>query len=404
MSALSNLRYVGDDTIISAAQPTNNTRRSGELLVAQYDLAQVAATTDRDQIARGPTSLWRYAALLPLDDPENAVTLDEGWTPLIPAIRLGNTLGLEQLFIKDEGRNPSGTFKDRGASVAISRARELGIRTVIHNSSGNAGGAWGLYAARAGLRCINILPHDVLPASCLQSVLSGAVTVQLNDRWQRAGPLVQETAARNGWFNVGTLREPYRLEGKKTMGLELCEQLGWIMPDVIVYPAGGGLGVIAIYKAFDELEELGWIKKGRRPRLVITQYRGCAPIVRAFRERATEVEEWDDIDVLPGGLKSSNPGGGRAVLQLVRETGGICVDISTQEALDAAAEIAATEGVFACPESATTLVGLRKAMDVLPILPSNKVVLMSTGSGLKSIPNFPTPTPIVLQPGEELHL
>ncbi len=404
MSALTNLRYSGGGASISAANPVNNTQPHGELLFAEYDLERLAQTVDRDSIASGPASLWRYAALLPLDDPDNTVTLNEGWTPLVPAQRLGRALGLEALYIKDEGRNPSGSFKDRGASVAISRAREIGIKTVIHNSSGNAGGAWGLYAARAGIRCINIMPDDVLPASVMQSALSGAVTVHFNDRWQNAGKLVQSSADRHGWFNVGTFREPYRIEGKKTMGLELCEQFGWAVPDVIVYPAGGGLGMVAIYKAFDELEALGWIEKGKRPRLVVTQYTGCAPIVQAYRQGASDVEEWQDIQILPGGLKSANPGGGRAVLKLVRETGGTCVAVSTEEALSAAAEIASSEGVFACPESATTLVGLRKAKEILPILPSDRIVLMSTGSGLKSIPNFPSPQIITLQPREELKL
>lgn len=404
MSALTHLSYAGDQTIVSSAQPANNTRPAGELLFAQYDIARVAETVDRDAIPAGPSSLWRYAALLPLDDPGNAVSLAEGWTPLVPAKRLGQSLGLEALFIKDEGRNPSGTFKDRGASVAISRARELGITTVIQNTSGNAGGAWGLYAARAGMRCINVMPDDVLPASVLQSAMSGAVTVKFGDRWQKAGGVVQAAADQHGWFNVSTFREPYRLEGKKTMGLELCEQFGWSLPDVIVYPSGGGLGMVAIYKAFDELEALGWIEKGKRPRLVVTQYTGCAPIVRAFRQGDADVEEWQDIRILPGGLKSANPGGGRAVLRLVRETGGTCVDVSTQEALDAVRDMASNEGVFACPESATTLEGLRKAMKILPILPSDRVVLMATGSGLKSLPNFPSPDMITLQAGEDLRL
>jgi threonine synthase len=404
LGALLDLQYTGGGEIVSAARPANNLSTSGELLLARYDLARIAATVDRDALYRGPSSLWRYAPLLPVEDPDQAVTLGEGWTPLVPALRLGTELGIDRLLIKDEGRNPSGTFKDRGTSVAVSKARELGIRTAIHNSSGNAAGSWGLYSARAGLRCVNIVPPDTLPASLFQSTLSGAVTVVMNGRWQDSGAVVAAAVKRYGWFNVGTLREPYRVEGKKTMGFEICEQLDWRVPDVVVYPAGGGLGAIAIYKAFDELEALGWIEKGRRPRLVITQYTGCAPIVRAFREGRSNADEWPEVDVLPGGLKSPRPGGAKAVLELVRATRGTCIEVSSEEALRAAAGVAATEGIFMAPESATTVVGLRKAISELSIGRGDNVVLMATGAGIKSVQNFAPPALIRINAGEELVL
>ncbi|MDA1091121.1 MAG: threonine synthase [Proteobacteria bacterium] len=362
---------------------------AGDYPEVHYDLTRIREEFDRDSLAHGVASLWRYAPLLPVDDPENAVTLGEGWTPLLPVPNLGATFGCANLMAKDEGRNPSGTFKDRGASVAITRHREMGVEVVIHNSSGNAGGAMALYAARAGIRCINLLPGDVLPASLLQSTLAGADTRILDGPWQESGRLVADAVEDHGWFNIGTLKEPYRLEGKKTMGYEIAEQLGWSLPDAIVYPTGGGLGAIAIYKAFRELQELGWVDAGPLPKLIVTQYEGCAPIVRAFQKNADHAELWTDLQVLPGGLKSTKPPGDKAVLKLIRETGGTAIAVSTPDALEAAALMTRTEGIFPCPESATTIAGLKTALDEDVVSRDARIVLVVTGSGLKSIPAFP---------------
>ncbi len=354
-------------------------------LRARYDLEKMRREIPRDAISKGPASLWRYAPLLPAD-PQNAVTLSEGWTPLLPAPRLARSLGMSRLLIKDEGRNPSGTFKDRGASVAVSRYRELGVNTVAHNSSGNAGGSWSLYAARAGITCVNVLPTDALPAS-RQHCRAGGQPVFLLDNWHIGGRLIEEACQREGWLNICTLREPYRLEGKKTMGLEIAEQLGWRMPDAVVYPMGGGLGALAIYKAFEELLALGWIN-GRLPRLYITQYDGCAPLVRAWEEGASECMPWGAIEIPPGGLKSPNPPGGSAILELLREHGGGALTVSAVEAFAAVDEMTSAEGIFPCPESATTLAGLRKARERGWIGADDEVVLICTGSGLKSIPSL----------------
>ncbi len=335
--------------------------------------------------------MWRYGALLPLDNIEDRVSLSEGWTPLLSAATLGQGIGCPNLFIKDEGRNPSGTFKDRGAAVAVSRLRELGITTIAHNSSGNAAGSWGLYAARAGLQCVNLVPDDVLPSSLQQSVLAGAQTVMLTDQWKFGGGLIADAVQTHGWFNIGTLKEPYRVEGKKTMGYEICEQLGWKLPDAIVYPTGGGLGAIAIYKGIRELVALGWVEDGPLPKLIVSQYEGCAPIVRAFREGKDKAETWEDLDVLPGGLKSTTPPGDRAVLEILRETGGSAYTATNDESIDAVSEIVRTEGVFPCPESATTLVALKKALADGIVESDATVVLLSTGSGLKSVDVMPTP-------------
>ncbi len=368
-------------------------------LRACYDLERIRREVTVESIANGPTSLWRYAALLPVDRPENAISLNEGWTPLLNTPRLARKLGMKRLAVKDEGRNPSGTFKDRGASVAVSRYLELGVKTVAHNSSGNAGGSWSLYAARAGITCVNILPTDAQPSSRQHCRASGQPTFLL-ENWHDGGRLVAEACEKNGWLNICTLREPYRLEGKKTIGLEIAEQLGWRMPEVIVYPMGGGLGALAIYKAFEELLQLGWIS-GKLPRLYITQYDGCAPLVTAWDEGRDECTPWGEINIPPGGLKSPNPPGGRAVLELIRDHGGGALAVTADEALAAVDEMTREEGLFPCPESATTLVGLRKAIARGWINAEEAVVLISTGSGLKSIPTMEEPRfPIVTTSAE----
>jgi len=372
----------------------------GDFPEVHYDLARIAAEVDRDSFAAGPASLWRYAPLLPAERPHEAVTLGEGWTPLVPMPALGEALDVPRLWAKDEGRNPSGTFKDRGASVALTRLRELGIDTVIHNSSGNAGGAWGLYAARAGIRCVNLLPDDVPPASLRQSELSGADTLLLDGPWLESGAMVADAVARHGWHAVGTLKEPHRLEGKKTMGLELAEQLGWTLPDAIVYPTGGGLGAIAMYKAFAELRALGWIDDAPLPKLIVTQYEGCAPIVRAYEAGADHAEPWTELDVPPGGLKSTRPPGDRAVLALLAETGGTAIAVSADDAIAAVADVVRREGLFPCPEVGTCIAGLRQALAAGVVDAGARIVVMFTGSGLKSVPILPRSPSRTLRAGE----
>ncbi|MDB5922249.1 MAG: hypothetical protein JWN13_1185 [Betaproteobacteria bacterium] len=375
------------------------TAKPGETLEVRYDLERVKREVSPRDIEQGPANLWRYAPLLPVQDAKHVISLNEGYTPLLQTPRLARKLGLKTLSVKDEGRNPSGTFKDRGASVAISRYAELGVRTVALNSSGNAAGSWSLYAARAGMTSVNVVPTDAQPSSLQQCRASGQPTFLLKN-WHDAGRFVAEACECNGWLNICTLKEPYRLEGKKTMGLEIAEQLGWKMPDAVFYPAGGGLGAIAIWKAFDELLRLGWVK-GKLPRLYVTQYEGCAPIVQAFEQKRAECSAWGKIDVPPGGLKSPNPPGGRGVLELIRKHGGGAIAVSASDAFAAVDELAREEGIFACPESATTLVGLTQAIARKWIKPLEHVVLVSTGSGLKSIPTLPEPRfPTISSSGE----
>lgn len=374
----------------------------GDFAEVVYDLDRIRETVDRDSISAREASMWRYHELLPLDDPENAVTLGEGWTPQLLAKRLASAIDVRTLWIKDEGRNPSGTFKDRGASASVSRLRELGIQTVVHNSSGNAGGSWAMYAARAGMKCVNLLPDDVLPASLQQSTQCRADTYVLDGPWKVAGGMVANAVERHGWCDVRTLREPYRLEGKRTMGFEIAEQLGWRLPDAVVYPTGGGIGAIAIFKAFKELQALGWVADGPLPKLIVTQYDGCAPIVRAFENGEDHAETWHELDVPPGGLKSTTPPGDRRVLSLINETGGTAVAVDQHKAIDAVGHIARTEGLFICPESATTYVGLREARKRRNISADDEIVIVATGNGLKSIPVLPSASPRHVQPDDKL--
>ncbi|MDG2204669.1 MAG: threonine synthase [Alphaproteobacteria bacterium] len=358
----------------------------GDFAEVHYDLDRIGRDVDRDSLSHGAPSMWRYAPLLPVDDFSNIVSLGEGFTPMLPAPEIAAEFGVRELFLKDEGQNPSGTFKDRGASASVSRLRELGVRTVVHNSSGNAGGSWAMYCARAGLQCVNVLPEDVMPASLAQSLLSGARTLVLDGAWNAAGAIVADALERHGWFDVRTLREPYRLEGKKTMGFEIAEQLGWALPDAIVYPTGGGIGAVAIYKGLSELQKLGWIEKGPLPKLIVTQFAGCAPIVRAFENGDEAADEWLDLDVPPGGLKSVRPPGDRKVLEWIRETNGAAFGIKSQDALDMVRSVARAEGIFQCPESATAVVGLKMALKQGIVAPSDRVIVVSTGSGMKSVP------------------
>lgn len=383
--SLTHLESIPGGERISPDAPLN--AEKGTLLYARYDLDKIKAEITPKDIERGPATLWRYAPLLPVRDPKNIVTLGEGWTPLLRADRLAASIGCGNLWIKDEGRNPSGTFKDRGAAVAISRYRELGVKTVALNSSGNAGGSWALYAARAGISCTTILPTDAQTSSRRQCELGAARTYYVED-WHAAGKIVADACAKHGWLNVNTLKEPYRTEGKKTMGLEIAEQLRWQLPDAVIYPMGGGLGAIAIWKAFEELLALGWVK-GRMPKLIVTQYTGCAPVVKAFDENKDKVEPWGELDVPPGGLKSPYPPAGDAVLALMKKHGGAAIGVTTDEAIREVGAVAQSEGIFACPESATTITGLRKALARGILKASDRVVAVSTGSGLKSIPTLP---------------
>ncbi len=383
------------------ARRVQNLCPCGAPLLVRYHLDRVAAAVRPDMLVGRPTNLWRYIELLPVDDPTNVVSLGEGWTPVWPLRRLGGALGLPHLSLKDEGLNPTGTFKARGAAVGVSRARELGITEFAMPTAGNAGGAWAAYGARAGMRAHIVMPVDAPAMNVREALAAGADVRLVRGLISDAGRIVARAVARYGWFDASTLKEPYRIEGKKTMGLEIAEQTGWNPPDVILYPAGGGVGLIGLWKAFAELRALGWLPERARPRLVAVQAEGCAPLVRAWEEGRAESEFWPDAATVASGLRVPKALGDFIVLRAVRETGGTCVAVSDREILDAVARLAREEGLLVCPEGAATLAAVLRLRDTGWLTRDARVLLLNTGSGLKYPEVLPTEAP-VMDPDDDL--
>jgi len=360
----------------------NLCRECGKPLLARYDLEAAArAFSARDLVSRQAT-IWRYGEVLPVRDPAQALTLGEGWTPLIHARRLGAELGFEQLYIKDESLNPTGSFKARGLAVAISRASELGVTAVSIPSAGNAAGAMSAYAALAGLEAHVYMPLDVPGPFAAECRALGAKVTLVDGLITDCGRRAAEEGRNRGWFDVSTLKEPYRIEGKKTMGYELAEQFGWTLPDVVIYPTGGGTGLIGMWKAFDEMERLGWID-ARRPRMVTVQSEGCAPMVRAFHEGAEFAEPWSDVATLAAGLRVPAAIGDFLILRALRESNGTAIAVPDAEMMDAARLMGRTQGLFTCPEGAAPLVAFQHLRQQGWIGDDETVVLFDTGSGLK---------------------
>jgi threonine synthase len=351
-------------------------------LYPRYDLDPVARAVRREDLAGRPASLWRYRELLPVRDSRHVVTLGEGWTPLVPLTGLAKQWGLSHAWVKDESQMPTGSFKARGMAVAISRARELGVTRVAVPSAGNAGGALATYAARAGLEAFVFMPEDVPRVNAIECEAAGARAFLVRGLITDCGRLVRANAPRMGWFDMSTLWEPYRVEGKKTMGFELAEQLGWELPDVVLYPTGGGTGLVGMWKAWQELERIGWIGS-RRPRMVAVQAEGCAPIVRAFHAGAETVTPWEHAATGASGLRVPAAIGDRLMLQALRESGGTAVAVSEAEIAEAVRLLARKEGLFAAPEGAATLAGLRHLLDAGLVDRSERIVLFNTGTGLK---------------------
>ncbi len=325
--------------------------------------------------------MWRYAPVLPPAD-TSIVSLGEGWTPLIRTRRLGAMLGAEALWVKDEGLNPTASFKARGLACAISMCVELGIRKVAIPSAGNAASALAAYAAAAGLESYIFMPRDVPQANYLECKAYGANVTLVDGLISDCGRMVAERGPQEGWFDVSTLKEPYRIEGKKTMGYEVAEQMDWEPPDAIFYPTGGGVGMIGMWKAFDEMEKLGWIG-GRRPKMIAVQAEGCAPVVRAFEENEPRSRFFDGAHTVAAGLRVPKPLGDFLVLDAVRSSGGTAIAVSDEEMLDAGAELASSEGIFAAPEGAACVAALRKLLANGFLKPADRIVLYNTGSGLK---------------------
>jgi threonine synthase len=357
-------------------------------LLARYDLSAAASMVTPGEIAERDNGMWRWREVLPVRETHNIVTLGEGGTPLIRADKLGEQLGLQNLFVKDESVNPTGTFKARGLSAAVSRALELGVTEFVIPTAGNAGGALAAYAARAGLTAHVYMPKDAPPVNIAEVSLSGSELVLVNGLIGDAGHAASEGAQANGWFDVSTLKEPYRLEGKKIMGYELALQFApdpewqWELPDVIIYPTGGGTGLVGMWKAFDELERLGWVSE-ERPRMVTVQAEGCAPIVRAFEEGTERAEAWENAQTIAAGLRVPSAVGDRLMLAALRESEGTAVAVSDEAILEAQAQLAAAEGIFAAPEGAASVAAARKLAADGWINPGERVVLFNTGTGMK---------------------
>jgi threonine synthase len=332
--------------------------------------------------------MWRYAPVLPAAANE-AVTLGEGWTPLHRASRLGSELGGANVWIKDEGSNPTGSFKARGLSVAVTMAKKLGIRKLAVPSAGNGGSALAAYAALARLEAHIFMPDDVPHSNFLECMASGARVTLINGLISDCARMVGERKQQEGWFEVTTLKEPYRIEGKKTMGYEVAEQFDWRLPDAILYPCGGGVGLIGMWKAFSELEKLGWIGP-ERPRMIAVQAAGCAPITRAF-EQQTEVSDfWTNAHTIAAGLRVPKALGDFLVLRALRESGGTSVAVSDEDMLDAALLLARCEGIFAAPETGACVAALKSLFENSFLGPNDKVVIFSTGSGLKYLESYST--------------
>jgi threonine synthase len=371
----------------------------GAPLLARYDLDQVRGGVTRDEIASRAADLWRYHEVLPVRDPAHVTTLGEGMTPLLPLPTYGAGIGVPRLLMKDEGLIPTGTFKARGAAVGVSRARELGVKAVAMPTNGNAGAAWSMYAARAGLGSLVVMPVDAPEITRRECVVSGAELYLVDGLINHAGALVKAAVeARTGYQEVSTLKEPYRIEGKKTMGYEIVEQLGWKVPDVILYPAGGGVGLIGIHKAMQEMQELGWIGE-TLPRLVAVQSQGCPPIVEAFEAGLDESTLAPASHTLAFGINVPKALGDFLVLRGVRESGGTAIAVSDEAILQELRGLAAQEGTWICPEGAACLAAARELRESGWIGEQEQVVVLNTGTGLKYPDTVPIDVPVLPRDG-----
>jgi len=354
----------------------------GSPLLVRYNLTKAKAALDKSSLAGRVASLWRYRELLPLQQDTNQISLGEGYTPLLNAKTLAGEMGLRRLLIKDEGQNPTGSFKDRGLSMAISRAKELGVRKAAIPSAGNAGGSFAAYAARAGIDAHVFMPRDTPMANQIEVKQYGAKLTLVDGLINDCGRIIAEKKTAEGWFDVSTLKEPYRVEGKKTMGYEIAEQLNWHLPDVIIYPTGGGTGLIGMWKAFEELETLGWID-GARPRMVSVQASGCAPIVKAFEENKATAEPWQNGQTVASGLRVPQAVADFLILESIRASRGTALSVRDDEMLAEIPRVGKTEGIFFCPEGAACIAALRRLVAGGWIAADDEVLIFNTASGLK---------------------
>ena len=365
----------------------NLCRECGKPLLVRYDLNSAKHTLTKESLPSRRADMWRYREVLPVEKEENIVSLGEGWTPLLPAKRLGERLGFSRLYIKDESQNPTQSFKARGMATAVSMAKELGVKKLAVPSAGNAAGALAAYAASAGLDCFIFMPRDTPQANIVECEQTGATVTLMDGLITDCGAEVARRKEAEGWFDVSTLKEPYRVEGKKTLGYELAEQLDWQLPDVIVYPTGGGTGLIGMWKAFDEMEQMGWIDN-KRPRMVSVQAAGCAPIVRALEEGKRFADEFPNASTVASGLRVPRAVGDFLILDAIRASGGTAVAVTDEELLAATLEVGAAEGVFCAPEGAACLPALKKLVASGAVTCKESVVLFNTGAGVKYLEAF----------------
>jgi threonine synthase len=359
----------------------------GKPLLVRYDLKRIAKFLTRQALYARRSDLWRYREMLPVRREDNIVSLGEGWTPLLHAKNLGASLGVSQLFVKDESLNPTQSFKARGMSVAVSMAKELGAKKLAAPSAGNAAAALAAYCAHAGLGAYLFMPSDTPRANVIECEVTGAQVTLIDGLITDCGAEVARRKETEGWFDVATMKEPYRVEGKKTLGYEIAEQSAWILPDVIVYPTGGGTGLVGMWKAFDELQQLGWID-GKRPRMISVQAAGCAPIVRAFESGARFAEEFENASTVASGLRVPKAIGDFLILDAIRESGGTAISVTDSELIEGARELARTEGIFAAPEGGACVPALRNLLARGEVKPEERVLLFNTGSGIKYLDAF----------------
>jgi threonine synthase len=354
----------------------------GAPLLVRYDLEKASAALTKSSFQSRGANLWRYRELLPVEDDANVVSLGEGFTPLLEAKTLAEELSLRRVWIKDEAQNPTGSFKDRGLCLAVSRAKELAVNKIAIPSAGNAGGSLSAYAARAGIEANVFMPKDTPAANQIEVRQYGARLTLVDGLINDCGRIIAERKAAEGWFDVSTLKEPYRVEGKKTMGYEIAEQLNWKLPDVIIYPTGGGTGLIGMWKAFAEMEEMGWIGKDR-PRMVSVQASGCAPIVRAFAEGKNIAEPWQNAKTVASGLRVPQAVADFLMLRALRESKGTALSVSDDEMLAEIPRVGRAEGIFFCPEGAACVAALRQLAKQRWINPRDEIVIFNTATGLK---------------------
>ena len=376
-----------------AGKPWNLCECGGPLLVG-YDLPRIREEWSLDSFASAQESMWRYAPILPVQYETSIITLGEGMTPLIPARRTGARIGAADLLIKDEGLNPTGSFKARGMSCAVSMCVELGLKKLAAPSAGNAASALAAYAAAAGLEAYIFMPDDVPQANFIECKAYGAHVTLVDGLISDCAKIVAERGPKEGWFDLSTLKEPYRIEGKKTMGYEVAEQLGWELPDAIFYPTGGGVGMIGMWKAFDEMEALGWIGP-KRPKMIAVQAEGCQPVVRAFEAGAERSQFWEGASTVASGLRVPKPLGDFLVLKAVRESGGTAIAVPDSELLAAGIKLAAEEGIFVCPEGGACVAAAERLIREGFLKHDDQIVIYNTGSGLKYLEAYSTRFPRV---------